>query len=71
MPWQGFKLLSADCNDLISAVQQNVLSEPSQPNLHIKTQFDNISPQHTSKIREWFLDQGDKLHREARRFLEV
>lgn len=67
----GFGLLSGDADDLISSVEENILGdcERSVPNLHVKTEYDNICEEHVPEIRRWFLEQGQKLHEAARGFL--
>lgn len=66
---QSFALLSEDSEDLIRAVEENVFDRNSKSNLHVKTQYDNISLEYLDTIRSWFLEKGRTLHDEARRFL--
>ena len=66
---EGFSLLSGDCGDLISAVEENLTCRPSVPNLHSKTQYDNICTDHLDTIRSWILERGRVFHEEAREFL--
>lgn len=66
---QGFQLLSEDSNDLIRAVEENVFDRAPKTNLHIKTQYDNISPAYLETIRSWFLEKGRQMHEDARKFL--
>lgn len=63
------ELLARDTRDLIQAIEENVFDEPEIPNLHIKTEYDNIPRQFVPKIREWLLRRGAEFHEEARRFL--
>ncbi|NMC62332.1 MAG: hypothetical protein GYA55_04120 [SAR324 cluster bacterium] len=66
---QGLSLLAADSADLIAAVDENIFSPKELPNLHIKTQYDNLCVENVPEIRKWFLEKGEKFHKEARSFL--
>ena len=66
---RGVGLLSADAADLMWAVEENLLDRPQYPNLHLKTEFDNIAPEHIPKIRQWLLDEGSAFHERAFTFL--
>ncbi|MBP9837252.1 MAG: hypothetical protein KBC84_00915 [Proteobacteria bacterium] len=66
---EGLRLLSQDTDDLICAVEENILSESKSLNLHIKTEYDNIVPEAEAEIRDWFIKQGSKFHEETREFL--
>lgn len=65
----GLNLLADDLDDLSEGVRRNILNENSIPNLHAKTQFDNIPPKFEAEIRRWFLERGNSLHKEAREYL--
>ena len=65
----GMRILGLDTQDLLGAVQENITETDKTPHLHIRTQYDNLSPQALDKIRVWFLERGEKLHQEVRRFL--
>jgi len=66
---ESFRHLSNDGEDLICAVEENVLQLPELPNLHLRTEYDNVSSQHIEKIREWLLKEGSAFHARARKFL--
>ena len=66
---EGFALLSADAADLIMGVEENVFEKPEIKNLHIKTEYDNVTIDSVERIKEWFLDQGEAFHKAARDFL--
>ena len=68
-PIGGFKILSEDVNDLLLAVEKNVLTECDPPNMHYRTEYDRINPSALPKIQQWFLKQGHDLHLKAREFL--
>ena len=66
---QAFELLERDSGDLLTAVTENVLRPPAIPHLHLRTEYDNISPDALSEIQEWLLDKGTTFHEEARAYL--
>lgn len=66
---KGFSLLQGDTNDLISAVEENVFASENVPNLHIKTEYDNIVPSAVPEIRTWLIKEGSAFHQRARSFL--
>lgn len=66
---QGFVFMSRDCHDLISSVEENLFSPATVPNLHISTEYDNISRDDLDEIREWLLEQGTLFHENAQTYL--
>lgn len=66
---EGYDMLASDAADLMSAVEQNLFEESNVPNLHAKTEYDNISTDAIPQIREWLLREGSALHQRARNFL--
>lgn len=66
---QGFELLAYDIEDLITTVEHNTIGKPEYPEVHIKTHYDNITPEALPRIRAWFKEKGLALHAEARAFL--
>ncbi len=66
---EAIGLLSEDASDLQSAVIENLIDAKDPPNLHVKTQYDNIPCSKEREIRDWFLKKGAELHDEARRYL--
>lgn len=66
---EGFELLAKDTEDLLLSVSENIYQVKEQANLHIRTEYDNISPDALTQIRKWFLEQGSIFHRNAREFL--
>ncbi len=66
---EGLKLLGEDQACLIESVTENLFDRPPIPNHHIRTYFDNISPEQEQQIRAWFVEQGAKWHEEVRRYL--
>lgn len=69
------RLLTADVEDLVAAVEENIeqsdagKKESELPNLHLKTQYDNVPHDAMPKIREWFIKEGSAFHKRAREFL--
>ena len=66
---ESLSLLASDSADLVEAVEENIFKPQPMPNLHIKTQYDNICPEFIPEIRAWFLERGEIFHEEARKFL--
>ena len=65
----GLQMWSTDVEDLGDAVTENLRGQQGVPNLHLKTQFDNLSRRSLPTIRRWFLNEGSKFHERVRRFL--
>lgn len=66
---QSLQLLARDSEDLAEAVLENISENETVKNLHIKTEYDNISPMHLSEIKHWLLKEGDAFHERASRYL--
>lgn len=62
----GMKFLKDDIETLISAVDENIHEINKTPNLHIRTEYDNIPVEHIVELREWILDEGEKFHSQLR-----
>jgi len=62
-------ILSKDIKDLMTAVHENMLLEHETPNLHGRTEYDNVDPQAVPAIRRWILRQGSNFHSRMRKFL--
>ena len=65
----GFRMLQADVDDLVSAVEHNLLGQSKELNLHLKTHYDRIPSHHMAEIREWIVREGSALHQKARNYL--
>ena len=65
----AYTLLRRDISTLIESVDRNITQQDSIPNLHISTQFDNVSREGLPKIREWLLRRGAQFHAEIREFV--
>jgi hypothetical protein len=68
-PESGFKIVSRDITDLISAASENVLESRTPAHLHARTEFDNIRPEALPEIERWLLKEGHQFHARARDFL--
>jgi hypothetical protein len=66
---QGFSLLGRDVNDLVTCVEENVLKRADVPNLHLKTEYDNIPARKAEEVRKWILKEGGEFHERVRRYL--
>jgi hypothetical protein len=65
----SLNILTNDQNDLLKAVGQNIFEREKIPNLHLRTEYDNIPETDLPKIRRWLLKEGVLLHRKIRKFL--
>lgn len=65
----SFRMVEADIDDLLRAVEENTLKKPATANLHLTTRYDNVAPEHLPEIRRWFINEGAKLHKAARNYL--
>lgn len=66
---QSFQHLSQDSDDLINAVEQNVFQNQTEANLHLRTEYDNISEKAIPVIKNWLLREGCKFHDRLRDYL--
>ncbi len=66
---ENFEIVSTDIENLIRAVEENVLHPSTPPHLHLTTSFDNIVPAALPEIRQWLIEQGALLHRQTRNYL--
>lgn len=67
----GYAMLGEDARDLVYAVDDN-LSEPKEtPNLHLKTEFAQVSKKHLDQVRDWLLTEGSRFHRKVREYLSA
>lgn len=65
----AYTLLERDISSLVEGVDRNISQRSTIPNLHISTQFDNVSQESIPKIREWILKRGAAFHAEVREFV--
>jgi hypothetical protein len=65
----GMAMVAADTGDLLESVGENLFENPEIPNLHLKTQYDNIPACYMQMIKEWFLNEGAEFQKRAQAFL--
>lgn len=68
-PTKGYELLARDTSDLITAVDENINLDLEVPNLHIKTEYDNILESALPNIRKWMFEEGSAFHQRLRNYL--
>ncbi len=66
---RGYEILARDVDDLSLSVEQNLLLQPRVPNLHARTEFDNVYEESLSSVQDWLLDEGALFHQKARSML--
>lgn len=66
---KGFQLLGKDTEDLITAVEQNIFTPQATPNLHARTEYDNVRPDAVPHIRDWLLTEGSAFHTKANKYV--
>jgi hypothetical protein len=70
-PREAFDIAAKDLGTLLECVEENLDPDVSLDNLHIRTEYDNISEKSLRAIRRWFIAQGKLLHKRARKFLSA
>lgn len=65
-PRKALEFAAEDVGDLLKAVEENAFLSTELPNLHARTQYDNIPDQYLPKIKEGLLTLGRKFHAQAR-----
>lgn len=68
-PLQVLRYAAEDVSDLTAAVQENAFVSARTPNLHARTQYDNIPDEYVPKIKSSLLALGRKFHAQARALL--
>lgn len=65
------QMLAEDVDDLVMAVEENAFThaEMSIANLHLKTEYHNISNESLPEIKQWCIREGSAFHERARNFL--
>ncbi|MCB0332318.1 MAG: hypothetical protein KDD55_02395 [Bdellovibrionales bacterium] len=70
-PAEGFELLALDAEDLLLAVEENIFTPKAVPNLHVTTEFDNISRSKLPELRQWCLEEGVGFHNRVKKHLAL
>ena len=68
---EGLLLLESDTEDLIASVEENLFGDLEIPNLHVKTEYDNVPKSAELEIRKWFIEEGSAFHQRARSYLSA
>lgn len=68
-PEEGFKMFSEDATHLLHSMEETILGGVKPPNLHIRTEYDNIAKDDLPAIRQWFYREGNLFHKKVRDFL--
>ncbi len=69
-PVEGFKLLASDADDMMTAVEENIFGEEVEtPNLHAKTEYDNVAVEDLPTIKQWLYKEGSAFHAKVRNYL--
>lgn len=65
----GLTVLSADIEDLALTVEGNLGDNSSDPNLHLRTAYDNIAPDKLPMVRRFIIERGAAFQKEMRHYL--
>lgn len=65
----AFEILSRDVSDIASSVEANLQKQFSTPNLHLRTEFDNIPPSKLEEIRTYIMNRGTEFQDAMREYL--
>lgn len=65
-PRKALQFAAEDVHDVLKAVEENAFLSSDVPNLHARTQYDNIPDQYLPKIKEGLLKLGKRFHTQAR-----
>ena len=65
----GLVMMSEDVEDLIHSIEENCFHPSEIPNLHLKTEYTNVSAAHIAEVKEWLLHEGSAFHRKVRTYL--
>lgn len=68
-PESAFNSLSENMSLVLQSGEENAFDRRDPPNLHMRTEYDNVKVDALPRIREWFMSEGRKFHRKAREFL--
>lgn len=59
-------LLGRDFEDITTAVSENLERIDNVPNLHSRTEFDQVRPENLPELRSWLIQEGHALHARVR-----
>lgn len=66
---EGFNICSKDIEDITRSVEENLLRDSGLPNLHARTEYDNVRPEGLESLKQWFLHEGHKFHSKVREII--
>ena len=66
---QSFNILASDISDLLISVTENTFKNDNIKNLHLRTEFDNISPSKAQDAKVWLLKEGTLFQNKVRDYL--
>lgn len=68
---RGLDIATEDVDDLFQVVEYNTSGSlsPTNRQLHLRTEYDNIPASRREEIRNWILAEGSLLHEKIRRHL--
>lgn len=66
---ETLRFASEDVRDLIIACEENAFAASITPNLHARTQYDNIPDESIPEIKNWLLELGGEIHARVRAYL--
>lgn len=65
----GLEILGDDIAALIKTVEGNLTDRSDQPDLQLRTSYDNIPPEYLEEIRAWVLKRGAAFQTEVRDYI--
>ena len=68
-PTRGYELLARDIDSLIIAGEENILKLKPEPNMHFRTEYDNLYLKELPQIEQWLRDEGRAFHKRTREYL--
>ncbi len=68
---EGFSQLASDVETIGDATFENLFCRGDRPNLHARTEYDNIYEDSLPVVRQWLIDLGTEIHQRTRHFLSL
>ncbi len=66
---ETLQIAAEDVRDLLAASEENAFASSMTPNLHARTQYDNIPDDLVPDIKKWCLELGREIHLRVREYL--
>jgi hypothetical protein len=67
----GLAVLSDDVHDLVTTVEGNLTTNADDPDLHLRTAYDNIAVDKLPEVRRFILTRGAAFQKEMRAYLSA